>query len=654
MSDLLVAAEGAGASFGELRSIAARSSVANNRDDGRNLGEEFCAVNDLEVAAAAAASFQQETISSSEEESSSDESSSSESSSDEESSSLSDDDDVVHVNDVINMIDNDGDDEIIVNGGVRRNLAKDVQKGAEEFVKLELMVESDENARVKLHFIEGKPMGAQADVREIDMSDEDDIENCVEGGSSVKEAKATSREELMKEVNDLMEKIPDEAPKNNDFILPKLNKMDSNIAISTTDKLDLAGAISSVVEGMIVVKAKFMSRPLEIGSLLALECRTPLGRVQEIFGPVENPFYILQLLQDDLKDRIQPNAQVFSVEKHSQYIIPIMLKQGQQKRDADGDDGTDDNDDDDDDDEAIKADLQQDVPPLVGGHAFLEERRKRRIKRSSAASMPAKKFQMARNSTETKNVRRNGAGNRGQGNSHAPPVDHRGDGPTPHQLPPQRFAPQGGHSSQHISGNQNGPPPSWGPPSNQWCPHPNQPPPPRPELPFNQANHRDRSGGPPPPNFPPNPPHWGGPPPPNTWATPPAPSFNRRMAGGNPCPPPPNQGGNCGPNGGGPYQFGMQGQMPQGDYFNTGPPGSHCNGGMYSQPGQGGWGGPPPQGNSGMMWQNGPGNSWGGPDQQVRPNFGSRPFRGNRGQGSDQRGRRDWSEFGSNTPPGLQ
>lgn len=72
--------------------------------------------------------------------------------------------------------------------------------------------------------------------------------------------------------------------------------MIDDIVVNETDALTLAGTISSVIEGTVVVQAAEGSRTLQEGCLLVLEDRSILGVIEDIFGPVQAPLYVSRLL----------------------------------------------------------------------------------------------------------------------------------------------------------------------------------------------------------------------------------------------------------------------------------------------------------------------------------------------------------------------
>lgn len=64
--------------------------------------------------------------------------------------------------------------------------------------------------------------------------------------------------------------------------------------LADNERLEPAGTITADLEGVLVVQCPEHCRPLEDGSLLVLEDRTVVGRVEEVFGPVTQPMYALQ------------------------------------------------------------------------------------------------------------------------------------------------------------------------------------------------------------------------------------------------------------------------------------------------------------------------------------------------------------------------
>lgn len=60
-------------------------------------------------------------------------------------------------------------------------------------------------------------------------------------------------------------------------------------------RLEKLGSVLSNVEDSVVVQAQPGPPPLDEGTILAFEDRTPLGVICEIFGPVYEPLYVVRL-----------------------------------------------------------------------------------------------------------------------------------------------------------------------------------------------------------------------------------------------------------------------------------------------------------------------------------------------------------------------
>ena len=61
---------------------------------------------------------------------------------------------------------------------------------------------------------------------------------------------------------------------------------------------------------------------LDEGSVLCLDNRTPLGRIEDIIGPVAEPLYLLRYAgPEPMPEAVRPGARVSSVPSHSKYIL---------------------------------------------------------------------------------------------------------------------------------------------------------------------------------------------------------------------------------------------------------------------------------------------------------------------------------------------
>ncbi|CAG9461949.1 unnamed protein product [Pedinophyceae sp. YPF-701] len=96
-------------------------------------------------------------------------------------------------------------------------------------------------------------------------------------------------------------------------------------AVKADDALVHIGTLTAVVEGTAVVQAAQGAPPLGEGSILVLsDTRTPLGRVEETFGPVAAPLYSLRLPQSDAAPPPH-GAAVSTVQRLAEYLLPAEL-----------------------------------------------------------------------------------------------------------------------------------------------------------------------------------------------------------------------------------------------------------------------------------------------------------------------------------------
>ncbi|KAK9808611.1 hypothetical protein WJX72_000537 [[Myrmecia] bisecta] len=116
----------------------------------------------------------------------------------------------------------------------------------------------------------------------------------------------------------------DEAAREEASTVPPVEPLD--VEIGPEDILHPCGSVSGLLEGMIVVQAPEMGRALNENSVLCLADRTPLGRIEEVFGPVMSPLYALRYAGGgELPASVVPGARVCSVEKFSAFVLPDQL-----------------------------------------------------------------------------------------------------------------------------------------------------------------------------------------------------------------------------------------------------------------------------------------------------------------------------------------
>ena len=78
---------------------------------------------------------------------------------------------------------------------------------------------------------------------------------------------------------------------------------------------------------LLIFQAPKDSRAVDEGSVLCLVSRHGLGRVEEVFGPVEEPLYTLRYAGGgEMPAEVVAGAPVFSVERFSTYVLPEAVK----------------------------------------------------------------------------------------------------------------------------------------------------------------------------------------------------------------------------------------------------------------------------------------------------------------------------------------
>lgn len=112
--------------------------------------------------------------------------------------------------------------------------------------------------------------------------------------------------------------------KNEQLKLPPPNPIEFDISDST--EVILAGKVLSVVEGVVVVQGNPGSDVLDEGTVLVLEDRTKLGRVEEVFGPVTMPFYNFRYSEGDaLPDKVCTGVSIYAVSQAASFVKPEEL-----------------------------------------------------------------------------------------------------------------------------------------------------------------------------------------------------------------------------------------------------------------------------------------------------------------------------------------
>jgi H/ACA ribonucleoprotein complex non-core subunit NAF1 len=82
------------------------------------------------------------------------------------------------------------------------------------------------------------------------------------------------------------------------------------LVLSPETALEVVGVVSSCVNKLLVIASGGGKSALDMGSILWLADRRPVGRVFEVFGPVVNPFYVVRFNSDEELQALQVKAGV--------------------------------------------------------------------------------------------------------------------------------------------------------------------------------------------------------------------------------------------------------------------------------------------------------------------------------------------------------
>ncbi|GAB2230174.1 hypothetical protein Drorol1_Dr00014431 [Drosera rotundifolia] len=83
------------------------------------------------------------------------------------------------------------------------------------------------------------------------------------------------------------------------------------------------GVVSSIIGAQVVLEGKEKHNPLGEGSILWItEARSPLGVIDEIFGPVKNPYYIVRYnSESEVPSRIREGTPISFVQEFADHVL---------------------------------------------------------------------------------------------------------------------------------------------------------------------------------------------------------------------------------------------------------------------------------------------------------------------------------------------
>lgn len=103
-----------------------------------------------------------------------------------------------------------------------------------------------------------------------------------------------------------------------------------DVIITSDMKIEVLGAVQSIVESMVVVsgKASGEHKVLETGSVVCLEDRSVIGVISETLGRVQQPFYCIRFTNDEEIKRagVSVNTKIFYAEQHATYVFTHAIK----------------------------------------------------------------------------------------------------------------------------------------------------------------------------------------------------------------------------------------------------------------------------------------------------------------------------------------
>ncbi|CAM6086099.1 unnamed protein product [Calypogeia fissa] len=104
-------------------------------------------------------------------------------------------------------------------------------------------------------------------------------------------------------------------------VLPPVSKV--TVVLEPHHKTLSVGRISSVLDLTVIVESSGIERVLNENSILWLtESRVPLGIVDEVFGPVKNPFYLVRFNEvSEIPENAKVGADVSYVSEFSEFVL---------------------------------------------------------------------------------------------------------------------------------------------------------------------------------------------------------------------------------------------------------------------------------------------------------------------------------------------
>ncbi|KAA6379887.1 MAG: putative H/ACA ribonucleoprotein complex non-core subunit NAF1 [Streblomastix strix] len=110
--------------------------------------------------------------------------------------------------------------------------------------------------------------------------------------------------------------------------IPSISPELDRITLQPDHPISVAGRSGQIVENVLVVNAEKGLPILDIGSLLVLEDRTKLGFIEDVFGPIFQPYYTIRFESLDLIQKLitKENQNIFVAKNYEIAAIPVRTK----------------------------------------------------------------------------------------------------------------------------------------------------------------------------------------------------------------------------------------------------------------------------------------------------------------------------------------
>lgn len=99
------------------------------------------------------------------------------------------------------------------------------------------------------------------------------------------------------------------------------------------ERLFFIGKVVSKIDSecTLVIQSTETAAPLNEGSVLMLSNGSVIGKIQEVFGPLVSPFYIVKWKNDivellDIMKTVSAGAELYSVDRLNTYVTPTSLR----------------------------------------------------------------------------------------------------------------------------------------------------------------------------------------------------------------------------------------------------------------------------------------------------------------------------------------